>query len=90
MNENITLGEAFSHCFGTTSYWVYVAIGIIVFLVGAFGLKKSYDKEGWSAGKSFVLFLLLGILLTSILLRPTDIAANTTKEQAARGVYIGY
>jgi hypothetical protein len=90
MNEYITLGEAFNHCFGTTSYWVYLALGVLIFLVGILGLKKSYDKEGWGTGKSFVLFLLLGILLTSILLRPTDIAANTTKEQAVRGVYIGY
>jgi purine-cytosine permease-like protein len=90
MNENITLGQAFSHCFGTTSYWIYLIIGIIIFLVGILGLKKSYDKQGWSPEKSLVLFLLLGILLTAILLRPTDIAANTTKEQAAKGVYIGY
>lgn len=90
MNEYITLGEAFNHCFETTSYWVYLGIGVLVFLVGIFGLKKSYDKEGWGTGKILVLFLLLAILLTVILLRPTSISANTTKEQAARGVYIGY
>lgn len=90
MNENITLLEAMKHCAGTASYWLWIAIAVIVFVGGGIGLKKSYDRDGWSAGKNFALFAILAILLSAILLRPAEIAANTTKEQAARGVYIGY
>lgn len=91
MNQYISLGEAFKHCASTGSYWLWLTISLLIFCVGVLGLKKSYDQEGsWSSGKSFVLFLLVGILLTAILLRPTEISANTTKEQAARGVFIGY
>lgn len=90
MNENISLGEAFKHCASTGSYWLWLAIALVIFIGGCIGLKKSYDNDGWSTGKNFVLFVLIGILISAILLRPADIAANTTKEQAARGVYIGY
>jgi hypothetical protein len=90
MNENISILEAFKHCASTGSYWLWIAIAVVIFIGGFIGLKKSYDKEGWSTGKNFVLFVLIALLLSSILARPADIAANTTKEQAARGVYIGY
>jgi hypothetical protein len=90
MNENISILEAFKHCASTGSYWLWLAISVVIFIGGSIGLKKAYDKEGWSTLKSFVLFVLLGVLLSGILARPADIAANTTKEQAARGVYIGY
>ena len=90
MNENISILEAFKHCASTGSYWLWIAIAVVIFIGGGIGLKKSYDKEGWSTGKNFVLFVLIALLLSSILATPADIAANTTKEQAARGVYIGY
>ena len=88
--ENISLLEAFKHCAQSGSYWLWIVIATIIFIGGCVGLKKSYDKDGWSTGKNYVLFALLAILLSAIFFRPTDIAANTTKEQAARGVYIGY
>ena len=90
MNENISLLEAFKHCASTGSYWLWLAISVVIFIGGCVGLKKSYDKDGWSTGKNYVLFVLIALLLSAILLRPTSISANTTKEQAARGVYIGY
>jgi hypothetical protein len=51
-------------------------------------MKKAYDKEGTFSG--VLLFLLLAALLMAWLYRPSDIAWNTTVEQAARGVWIGY
>ena len=88
--DNISILEAFKHCASTGSYWIWLVIGVVIFIGGSIGLKKSYDKEGWSTGKNYILFALIALLLSSILARPADIAANTTKEQAARGVYIGY
>ena len=88
--ENISILEAFKHCASTGSYWLWLAIGVIIFIGGSIGLKKAYDKEGWSTIKSFVLCILVGVLLSAILARPADIAANTTKEQAAKGIFIGY
>ena len=90
MNENISILEAFKHCASTGSYWLWLAIGVIIFISGCIGLKKSYDRNGWDAGKNYILFALTAILLSAILSRPADIANNTTKEQAAKGIYIGY
>lgn len=90
MNELISFGEALKVCFSTTSYVIWLLLGIIVFSLGVYGLKKSYNNDGWSAGKNFILFLLLIILFTSFLYRPLSISSNTTKEQAERGVYIGW
>ena len=90
MNENISILEAFKHCADTGSYWLWLAIAIIITIGGCIGLKKSYDKDGWSTGKNFALFVIVALLLFAILYRPAEIAANTTKEQAARDVFIGY
>lgn len=86
--DNVGLPAAIAHCASTLSYWVW---GIGVTCAVAFAgwrMKKAYDKEGTFSG--VLLFLLLAALLMAWLYRPSDIAWNTTVEQAARGVWIGY
>jgi len=41
-------------------------------------------------GRTIVLFVLMALLMTALMVRPSEVAANTTVEQAARGVFIGY
>lgn len=87
-SDYISWGEAFNHVSKSFSYWLWIiisggAVGTYVFIV-------SKSKDGWNAGKTVILFVLLALLLTSIMVRPSEVAANTTVEQAARGVFIGY
>jgi tryptophan-rich sensory protein len=88
--ENISFLEALKHCATTGSYWLWLIVGIVIFVAGVISLKVSYEKEGWSSGKSGISLLLIAILLAAFAYRPSEISANTTKDQAARGVYIGY
>lgn len=87
--ENISLGQAFAYAFTLTSYWVWLVIGLVVVAIGFYTLKKNYDRtQEWTLFKGFIAFALVCILAAAIFAAPTSIAANTTKEQAARGVYI--
>lgn len=84
--EYITLGQAFEHVAKSNSYWLWVLLsfiplGIYIYLA-AKRKVESLDLR--------LLFLFLGLIVVAIFFRPSEIAANTTKEQAARGVYIGY
>lgn len=90
--EYISVWEAFKYCVTTLSYFIWVAIGFLVFIGGL-----SYNKfvlgetHGWNKGpKIYIMIGCILFLLLTIIYRPSEISANTTKEQAARGVYIGY
>lgn len=88
--ENITFWEALSYCATTPSYWVWLVAILTVSGFTVRWLLKSNEEEGWSVGKTVLLAICLGAVLSAFLLRPLQISANTTKEQASRGVYIGY
>lgn len=89
--DYITFGQAFSHCASTGSYWLWVGIALLVSGVTLFFLFRAYGKsQDWSGGYTLVLFACVVILFLAFLMRPAEVAANTTVEQAARGVYIGY
>lgn len=90
MNKTISLGKAFAHCASTGSYWAWLGVALLIVIIGAIIIKKSLKTSDWSTGHIIGIFGLLVILLLAIFLRPEDIAANTTEEQAARGVFIGY
>lgn len=89
--DNITFGQALSHCFHSASYVVWLVIAAVL-LAGVIvvGLKKY--NNGDIEGKDFAKFLCLAVAIFAfaLLMRPCEIWNNTTKEQAARGVYIGY
>ena len=89
-SDNISFGRALQHCFSTGSYITWLVICGVIFTGGLVYLVKETKKKGWTVGKQVILFVLAAILLTSFLYRPAEVAANTTNEQADRGVYIGY
>jgi len=87
---DIPFSQAFAHVTTTTSWWVCAIIGqIIAAALTYFTIKNSQDK-GWKAGHSAGLFLAIAIAALSIVYRPGEISVNTSPEQAARGVFIGY
>jgi hypothetical protein len=86
--DNITWGQAFNHVSQSFSYWLWVFIAFTAVVVYVGLITKS--KDGWNQGRVLILFLLLSILMFAIMYLPSEIAANTKVEQAARGVFIGY
>jgi glucan phosphoethanolaminetransferase (alkaline phosphatase superfamily) len=86
--DNITWGAAFNHVSQSFMYWLWVALAAIATAVYVWRITVSTD--GWNQGRVLLLFLFLLLLMFAIMYLPSEIAANTTTEQAARGVYIGY
>lgn len=89
--DDVGLAAAFAHCASTVSYWVSgVAITLAVSVLGFFTWRR-YKREGLPA----MAFGLIGlVILFGLFLawgyRPSELAWNTTVEQAARGVWVGY
>lgn len=89
--DNISFGAAFAHVAASFSYWAWVIVAGLAAGVIIYRMVRNYrTSQEWTAGHSVILFFVMALLLFTILYRPTEVAANTTNEQAARGVYIGY
>lgn len=90
-SDNITFGQAFSHCASTLSYWLWLIPLGIVMLTGWYFTWRAYSNDQeWTTGKTLICFGLFALFMVSLFMMPAEIAANTTVEQAARGVFIGY
>ena len=86
--DEVGLPAAFAHCAHSVSYWVW---GIIATLAAGFAgwrMKKAYDDGAEIS--PVLLFGIAVVLLLAWCYRPSELAWNTTVEQAARGVWIGY
>jgi hypothetical protein len=86
--KNISFGRAFKYALTKKSYVVSLVIFSILgigAIIGGFLLYKSTDNAVFG-----VIGLAIGLvsILTSLLAKPASVAANTTEEQADRGVYI--
>lgn len=89
--DNITLGQAFDHVSKSFGYWVFIILAAAIGGYVAFRVIKQYEKtQDWTTGNSLAIFAILVVLSLTIFMRPCEVAANTTVEQAARGVFIGY
>lgn len=90
--EYISVWEAFKYCITLPSYLLWVAIGFLVLIGGLVYNKKVLgETHGWNFGtKFYIMVACILFLVLTIIYRPSEISANTTKEQAARGVYIGF
>jgi hypothetical protein len=87
--DNISFGQAWGHAATAGGYWVGVILALLLCGAGGYFLKRNYNKtQNWSGGHSAIAVVILALLLVAILVPPASIAANTTVEQAARGVYI--
>ena len=89
--DYITFGQAFKHVSQSFDYWIWIIPATLLLLGGGYKLVKGYS-DGEIEGKTvgFYGFVLVAINLCTWLIRPCDVAANTTVEQMLRGVYIGY
>lgn len=93
MDKNISFGQALAHCAGTSSYWWGIIIVLIIagiLIGGVIFYEKKKGVEVSQLGKIIGAFAIVVAIAIAVLGRPVNVAANTTQEQAARGVYIGY
>ncbi len=86
-SDPVGLPVAFAHCAESTSYWIW---GIIVSLFSLGGIWWNFKAGKAGGGNNIVFFVCAAAILFVWFYRPSEIAWNTTVEQAARGVWIGY
>lgn len=82
--DTISFSQAWSHVAGFTSYWVWLFLSVLPTVVYVMYLIVNKDSQL----NLILLFVCLALLMAGMLYAPAECAANTTIEQAARGVYI--
>lgn len=90
--DYITMGQAWHHVAQSWGYWIPL---IIVTIIGGYFMAykpiMKYKLGDIDSGQAtFLVVLFLAAFLFTLLVRPCEVAANTTVEQAARGGWIGY
>lgn len=90
-SPHISLGQAFAHCASTGSYWLWIAIALVVSVIVLVILTRANNKAEVSGMvKMIIYFAVLAAVLCSIFVRPTSVCQNTSVDAAARGNYLGY
>lgn len=89
--QQISLGQAFSHCASTGSYWLEIAIALAVSAGIIFVWIKAAKTQEVNVIIQIILrFVIALLILCSIMVRPCNVMVNTSQEMAARGHYLGY
>lgn len=92
MDKYISFGEAWKYCASFASYWIWIGAFILALFVGLYVIERMATKANKSMDTVKLVWAIAFILLTlgAASKNPANVAANTTQEQAARGVYIGF
>lgn len=83
--DYITFGQAWNHVSQSFGYWIWIVVTGIALAVLIWG----HQREKWLPSIHWY-FVAIALFLAAWLVRPAEVAQNTTVEQASRGVYIGY
>lgn len=90
-SKSISLGQAFAHCAGTSSYWVWIGIAVVLSIASAVLLTRANNKAEVNPFiKMVIYFAIAAAILCSIFVRPTSVCQNTSVDMAAKGDYLGY
>lgn len=91
-DDLITWGQAWNHVSHSWGYWIPL---LVVTLIGGYFLVyrtivkyKAGDIDGGAATWRFLAFVVAFAIC--LLIRPCEVAANTTVDQALRNKWIGY
>lgn len=92
MPEYISFGEAWRYVSSFPSYWIWIGAFIVVLIAGLIAIEKLAIKMNRELNTVKLVWVIVFafLIMGAIFKNPTNIAQNTTKEQAARGVYIGW
>ena len=88
----ISWGQAWLHCAHTGSYWVGIAIVIILgaafwLLLRLYERKDNKDMQYAEVAVGVIFVLALAFAICA---RPCDVASNTSIASAAKGLWLGY
>lgn len=86
--DTISIGLAFSIVSKSWSYWLFIAIPVVVF--GYYIYRKSKSDDGWAGTSLLPIFGFVAVIMFAIFFRPCEIAANTSIAAYQRGNIIGY
>lgn len=87
--DNISFGKAWSYAWTLPAYYIWVIIAVVGGALAGYFLKKDYEKKGgWNGLHTVIMIVIVVAFFAALLAAPAGIAANTTVEQASRGVYI--
>jgi len=92
MDKTISWGQAWAHCASTGSYWAWIAIFFAVGLIGLLVINaaaKIANKDPYVA-KLVWCILFVFLLALAVFMRPSQVAANTSQAEAAKGLWLGY
>lgn len=90
-SQQITIGQAFAHCFSTSSYWIWMG----VIWAGCLGiiLVLRHIAKTQEVNRYIIIvanFLIAAAIIGSILTRPLSVKQNTSTDAARRGNFLGY
>lgn len=87
----IPFSQAWAHVAHSPAYWIFIVLALIVAsLIIFFFLKQNNSGSGVTTGGIILFGVAIAIVLTAIIYRPGEVAANTSPSEAARGIFIGY
>lgn len=88
MNE-ITFGEAFAYAMTKPSFWLQAVLFSLIAVIVIYKLFRNYSKtQSWEGAHTLILVVAIMVISAAWLIRPAEIKANTTKEQAAQGKFM--
>lgn len=91
-NQSISFSTAFAHCASTGSWWLSLGITVIILAALWIALEIEAKKANFdpSVVEKVLLVVTVFALGLAILMRPCEVAANTSIASAAKGMWLGY
>jgi hypothetical protein len=92
-SKPISLALAFHHCASTSSYWIWLAVVLAICLGGWVAILVSAKKKPeWDPNTVMLVWgvACLFAIAIAVFARPCDVAANTSVNMAAKGLWLGY
>lgn len=89
--KSITLGQAFAHCASTGSYWLWIAITLVLVVgtaIGMFLYAKKTEINPYV--KLALIFAMVASLFCCVFIRPCSVAVSTSVTMAAKNHWLGY
>lgn len=86
---DIPLSQAFGFCFHQSSYVGCLIGAVVVSVIAALLFRRIYQKTQDAIWGILGLAVPIIVLACALLIRPCSVAANTSPEEAQRGVFIG-
>lgn len=91
-NKTISFGTAFAHCASTSSWWLSLGITVLILVALWIALEVEAKKANFDPSNVEKVLLVVTVFAIglALLMRPAEVAANTSIAEAAKGLWLGY